>query len=218
MLKLYYAPGACSFVPHAGLEIIKAATGHDFEAQPIKLHKGEQRTPEYVALNPDAQVPTLLVEGQPLTQIVAICDYLDRLYPQVGLLPTDPWQRAQALSSLAWINNTVHPTFTHVFMPFKFGDGEATQAEIKRMGIANYRVLLERIQAHVAKLPAFWFGANPSFHDAYALTLFRWGGFAQIDPDSMPAYKAYVARVAEAAPIAAAIAREGFKLDVYKRD
>jgi glutathione S-transferase len=218
MIKLYYAPGACSFVPHAALEIIKAANGTPFEALPIKLHKGEQRSSEYLAINPNGQVPTLVVDGQPLTQIVAICDYLDRRHPDVGMLPTDPWQRAQALSSLAWINNTVHPTFTHVFMPERFGDGEAVQAEVKRTAMAQYRALLERIEAHVAGLSAFWFGVNPSFHDAYALTLFRWGGFARIDPDTMPAYKAYVARVAASAPIAAAIAREGFKLDVYKRD
>jgi glutathione S-transferase len=53
-LELYFAPGACSFVPHAGLESIKAATGEPFEPKLVKLHKGEQRTPEYLAMNPSA--------------------------------------------------------------------------------------------------------------------------------------------------------------------
>ena len=78
MMKLYYGPGACSFVPHAALEVIKAATGADFETQTVKLHKGEQRTPEYLALNPLGLVPVLVEDGKALTQIVAICDYLDR--------------------------------------------------------------------------------------------------------------------------------------------
>jgi glutathione S-transferase len=81
MMKLYYGPGACSFVPHAALEVIKAATGTDFETQSVKLHKGEQRTPEYLALNPLGLVPVLVEDGKPLTQIVAICDYLDRRFP-----------------------------------------------------------------------------------------------------------------------------------------
>ncbi|MBP8898272.1 MAG: glutathione S-transferase N-terminal domain-containing protein, partial [Sulfuritalea sp.] len=81
MMKLYYGPGACSFVPHVGLEAIKAATGEDFEAQSVKLHKGEQRTPEYLAMNPLGLVPVLVDEGRVLTQIVAICDYLDRGFP-----------------------------------------------------------------------------------------------------------------------------------------
>jgi glutathione S-transferase len=217
MLKLYYAPGACSFVPHVALEIVKASTGQDFEAQPVKLHKGEQKSAEYLAINPNGQVPTLMVDGEPLTQIVAICDYLDRRHPQAALLPAEPWARTQALSTLAWMNNTVHPTFTHVFMPFKFADDAATQAEVKRMASVQYRELLERIQAHVDGLEAFWLGTAPSVLDAYALTLFRWGGFAGIDPDTLSAYKAYVARVAACPPVAAAIEREGIKLDVYKR-
>lgn len=217
MLKLYFAPGACSFVPHVALEIIRAATGRDFETQMLKMHKGEHKTPEYLAINPDGQVPTLLVDGQPLTQIVAICDYLDRRFPQAGLLPTDAFQRAQATSWFAWMNNTVHPTFSHVFMPGKFADGEAVQAEIKRHAVVQYRSLLERIQAQVAAAAPYWLGAAPSILDAYALTLFRWGGFAGIDPDSLPAYHAYVKGLTECPPIAAAIAREGIRLDTYKK-
>ena len=117
MLKLYYGPGACSFVPHAALEVVKAPARAEFETQTVKLHKGEQHTPEYLALNPLGLVPVLVDGGKPLTQIVAICDFLDRRFPQAALLPVDPWQRAQALSSFAWMNNTVHPTFTHVFRP-----------------------------------------------------------------------------------------------------
>ncbi len=217
MIELHYGPGACSFVPHAGLEAIKAATGHDFVPRPVKLHKGEQATPEYLAINPNAQVPTLVVEGRSLSQIVAICDYLDRRFPQVGLLPTDPWERAQAMSEFMWMNNTVHPTFTHVFMPERFGDGEATQAELKRFAALHYRRYLERIQERVAAAKPFWFGERISFHDAYALTLLRWGGFAGIDPESLPVYKAYVDRVAECPPIAAAIAREGIRLSTFRK-
>ena len=99
MIELYFAPGACSFVPHVGLEAVKAATGEEFKFNLVKLHKNEQKTPEYLAMNPNGQVPVLVVDGKPLNQIVAICDFLDRRFPQVGLLPSEPWQRAQALSS-----------------------------------------------------------------------------------------------------------------------
>jgi len=122
MLQLYFAPGACSFVPHVGLEAIRAATGESFEPKLVKLHKGEQKSPEYLAINPHGQVPVLIADGQPLNQIVAICDYLDRRFPQAGLLPAESWARARALSQLAWMNNTVHPTFTHVFRPAEFAD------------------------------------------------------------------------------------------------
>ena len=217
MIELYFAPGACSFVPHVGLEAIKGATGEDFKPNLVKLHKGENKTPEYLAMNPNGQVPVLVVDGKPLSQIVAICDYLDRRYPQAGLLPTESWARAQAMSQLAWFNNTVHPTFTRWFRTGYFAEGEAAQAEVKRLAAAQFRQHLERIQEWSRAAAPLWFGARPSFHDAYAFTLLRWGGYAGIDPDAFPAYRAYVDRVVQSPPVAAALDRERIKLDTYKK-
>lgn len=217
MNTLYFAPGACSFVPHVALELVKAATGEDFEPKLVKLHKGEQKSPEYLAINPNGQVPVLVVDGKPLTQIVAICEYLDRRYPKLGFLPTEPWARAEALSQLAWMNNTVHPTFTHIFRPGDFTDNEAAQAEVKRFGAQKFRGLLERIQEWAKKAAPFWLGAKPSFHDAYSFTFLRWGGYAGIDPKSLPAYYAYIAeRVMPHPAVAAALARERVQLDTFK--
>ncbi len=215
MIQLYFAPGACSFVPHVALEIVQAATGTAFEPKMLKMAKGEHKTPEYLALNPNGQVPLLVVDGKPLAQIVAICDWLDRSFPQAGLLPSDSWARSQALSTLAWMNNTVHPTFTHVFRPGNFAESEAAQAEIRKMAVAKFRGHLERIQSLV---PAAGFatGAKLSPLDAYAVTLFRWGGMAGIDPATIPAYTAYAERVAAQAPVAAALQREGLQLHTYK--
>ena len=217
MRKLYYGPGACSFVSHAALEIIKAATGDEFETQLVKLHKGEQNTPEFRALNPDGQVPVLLVDGVPLTQIVAISTYLDALYPQLELLPREPWARARMLATMAWMNNTVHPTFTHIFMPHKFAEDEAARAELKRYNTQLFRQQLERIAAMVAQADPYINGAKLSFLDLYAMVFLRWGGLAGIDPDSLPGYKAFVERVAALPPVAAALARENQPLHYFKK-
>jgi len=115
------------------------------------------------------------------------------------------------------MNNTVHPTFTHVFMPEKFADDEAARAELKRFNAAQYRRHLERIQGWVADANPFWFGAKLSFHDAYACTLLRWGGLAGIDPDTLPGLKAFVERVSAAAPVAAAMERERIPVHMYKK-
>jgi len=215
-LELYFAPGACSFVAHVALEAIKAATGQAFEPKLVKLHKGEQKTPEYLAMNPNGQVPVLVADGKPLNQIVAICDFLDRSFPKAALLPAEPWARAQAMSQLAWMNNTVHPTFTRVFRSAEFAEGEAAQAEVKKMAQARYRKLLERIQDWTAGAKPYWFGERVTPHDAYAFTLLRWGGIAGVDPKTLPGYLAYVERVMAAPPVAAALERERIKLDTYK--
>jgi glutathione S-transferase len=215
-LELYFAPGACSFVPHVALEAIKAATKHDFEAKLVKLHKGEQKTPEYLALNPNGQVPVLVADGRPLNQIVAIVDFLDRNFPAAVLLPASAWARAQALSQLAWMNNTVHPTFTRVFRSSEFAEGEAAQADVKKTAQAKFRQHLERIQGWAAGAKPYWQGERITPHDAYAFTLLRWGGIAGIDPKSLPGYLAYVERVMAAPPVMAALERERVTLDTYK--
>ena len=148
-LKLHFAPGACSFVPHALLEL----AGAPFEPALVKLHKGEQRSPEYLALNPRGQVPVLVDGGEVITQIVAILLHLDAKLPQAGILPASGLARTRALSTLAWMNNTVHPTFTHVFMPQKFTDDDAAQKAIREFGAARYRELLGEIESAWNAIP-----------------------------------------------------------------
>ena len=216
MLELYFAPGACSFVPHVALEVVKAATGENFEPKLVKLHKQENKTPEYLAMNPNGQVPVLMAEGRPLNQIVAIVDYLDRRFPSARLLPAEAWGRAQALSQLAWMNNTVHPNFTHYFRPESYTETEAGKAEVKKVAAAQYGERLGRIQEWTAGAKPFWLGAQVSPLDAYAFTLFRWGGYAGVDPAPLAGLKAHVERVMAAPPVAAALERERIKLDTYK--
>jgi glutathione S-transferase len=215
-LELYFAPGACSFVPHVSLEAIKAATGQAFEPKIVKLHKGEQKSPEYLAINPNGQVPVLVADGKPLNQIVAIIDFLDRSFPKAGLLPAEAGARAQALSQLAWMNNTAHPTFTRVFRTGEFAESDAAKAEVKAMAQARFRQHLERIQGWVAGAKPYWHGERITPHDAYAFTLLRWGGIAGIDPKSLPGLLAYVEKAMTAAPMEAALERERVRLDTYK--
>src|SRR5687767_393931 len=77
-LKLYFAPGACSFVPHTLLE----TAGVPFEPVMVKLHKGEQNSPEYRAVNPRGQVPVLVDGDATITQILAIVGYLADRFPE----------------------------------------------------------------------------------------------------------------------------------------
>jgi glutathione S-transferase len=144
---------------------------------------------------------------------LAICDYLDRRFPQAGLLPVDSWARAQAISTFAWMNDTVHPNFTHIFRTQKFADDEAAQAEVRRKAKDTFRAQLERIQGMAEKAAPYLLGDKLSFIDAYALVFLRWAGMAGIDPAGLPGYQAYVRNLAESPPVAAAIAREGIKLD-----
>jgi glutathione S-transferase len=203
-------------VPHALLETI----GEPFEPVLVKLHKGEQNAPDYRAMNPRGQVPVLVDGDAVITQILAIVDYLDRRHPAFGFLPSDPLPRAKVMETLAWMNNTVHPTFTHVFMPFKFSDKPEVQAELKAYNAQLYAPMLADIEAMARKAGAAGsqFLAGPRFGplDAYALTLLRWGGYAGIDPSRFPTLWAHVQKMAQLPAVARAIARERLQLNVYQ--
>lgn len=211
-LKLFFAPGACSFVPHAMLEI----AGVNFEPAMVKLHRGEQRTADYLALNPRGQVPVLVDDGVVITQIVAILLHLDAKLPQAHILPASGMARTHALSVLAWMNNTVHPTFTHFFMPQKFSDDEAAQKTMRAFAVLRYRECLQEIEGLSANAAPWIMGEHPGALDAYALTLLRWGGYAGIDPASLRATWDLAQRFAALPGVAPVVERERLELNVYK--
>jgi glutathione S-transferase len=105
MLTLYFCPGASSMAPHMALHEI----GEAFDARPISLAKREQRTPEFLAINPEGKVPTLLIDGRVLTEVAGILFYLAKRFPDAGLLPTDVEGEAQAVSWMSFIASTLHP-------------------------------------------------------------------------------------------------------------
>ena len=109
-LTLYFAPGSSSMAPHIALHEV----GAPFESRPISFHARDNRDPAYLALNPEGKVPTLLVDGRPLTEVAAILFYLARRYPDAGLLPHgdtegDIEAEAQVLSWMSFIASTLHP-------------------------------------------------------------------------------------------------------------
>ena len=106
MLKLYYCPGTSSMAPHIALHEV----GAPFETEVISLRNKTNRAPEYLAINLEGKVPTLLVDGRPLTEVAGILHYLAKRFPEAGLLPKDDIEaEAQAVSWMSFIAASVHP-------------------------------------------------------------------------------------------------------------
>ena len=92
--------------PHIALHEI----GVPFESRPLSFAKKENRTPAYLAINPEGKVPTLLIDERPLTEVAAILFYLARRFPEARLLPEDDIEaEAQAVSWMSFIAATLHP-------------------------------------------------------------------------------------------------------------
>lgn len=211
--KLYFAPGTCSLVPHIALEL----TGQPFDTQLIKAHKGELRSPEFLALNPMGQVPVLQDGDEVVTQIIAITLYLDALHPQAGLFPQELLARTHAIETMAWINNTVHTTFNRVFKPDGSVDDSAMQAAVRDKAKQTYATLMQRLQDKVvaaqAKGLTFLSGATLGAVDAYALTVIRWAQVGGMQPEQLwPQLWAYAEQVATQPAVHRALERERITL------
>ena len=107
MLTLYYSPGSSSMATHIALNEV----GEPFELKLTALHRQENRSPEYLAVNPEGKVPTLVIDGYKLTEVAATLWYLARRHPEAGLLPQhgDIMAEARIISWMSFIAATIHP-------------------------------------------------------------------------------------------------------------
>ncbi|GAA0633864.1 maleylacetoacetate isomerase [Sphingomonas ursincola] len=80
-----------------------------YRAVPTDLLTRQQKAPDYVARNPQGLVPMLHIDGQDLTQSLAIIDYLDATRPEPRLIPADPVARAATLARAMVIIADIHP-------------------------------------------------------------------------------------------------------------
>lgn len=106
MLTLYFSPGSSSMAPHIALHEI----GVPFESRPLSLARKQMRSPEFLAINPEGKVPTLVIDGRALTEVAGILFYLARQFPEAKLMPvSDPEAEARVVSWMSFVASTLHP-------------------------------------------------------------------------------------------------------------
>jgi glutathione S-transferase len=158
-MKLYFSNGSCSLASHIMLE----EAGAKFDAQRLNLREGEHKRPEYLAINPKAKVPALVVDGGVITENPAILSYIADTHPQANLLaPPGDLQRAKAQEWLAWCASTVHRDFSPLFRDSNHGE--------QRKLVQSH---LDQFEAWLAG--PYVLGERFSIADAYTLVFTLWG-------------------------------------------
>eukprot|EP00127_Corallochytrium_limacisporum_P003701 Clim_evm33s152 gene=Clim_evmTU33s152 len=105
-VELYsYYRSSCSW----RIRLVLAIKGIDYKYHPVHLLKGEQRDQEYHKKNPFNKVPTLVHNGNPISQTQAICEYLEEVFPGNPILPKDPKTRAIVREISAGVACDVQP-------------------------------------------------------------------------------------------------------------
>jgi glutathione S-transferase len=171
MLTLYFSPGASSMAPHIALHEV----GAPFTSKHISLAKKENREPAFLAINPEGKVPTLLVDGRPMTEVAAILFYLAKRFPEARLLPNgDIEAEAQAISWMSFIASTIHPA--------------------RRQGIEYARTVWELAEARLGKRE--WAVGQYSIADIHLFRLFwRFRDSLKPGPGEFPNLNAHYDRM-----------------------
>lgn len=106
MLKLYHHG---SSVCAAKVRIVLHEKDLDWESEYVDILKGEQFDPTYQKLNPNAVVPTLVHDNKVVIESTVNCEYLDDVFPNPPLRPTDPYQLAQMRIWTKRVDEHLHP-------------------------------------------------------------------------------------------------------------
>jgi glutathione S-transferase len=207
-VKLYYAPGACSLASHIALEEV----GLPYETQKMNLAEGDQRKPEYLRLNPRGRVPTLVVDGEPMTENVGILTFVAGGHPQAGIWPKKTWDQAKLVSTMAWLSNTVHPAYGHIVRPERYADDDASREAIKTKGRAVFEGYLREVDGLLAGQK--WCIANQyTVADGYLLVFYRWANRQKMPVRELKNYSALIDRVLARKAVQKVMADEGITLD-----
>ena len=205
-MKLYYAPGACSLGIHVLLEEI----GKPYELARLNLAEGEQRKPEFAAVNRKGKVPTLVRDdGTVLTEFPAIAWWLALGNPGAGLVPGDAEGQARVLEALDYIVGTVHGQgFGRIFRPARFtprdADHEEVQAQGRQLFIEGMRLMDEALAGKD------WLLGDFSIADAALFYVEFWA--TRVGIDLPPNCAAHLARMKARPAVQRAMEQEGLPI------
>lgn len=167
---LYYAPGAASFLVHWLLIEVDAP----YELRLVDTAARQQKTPGYLALNPNGVVPTLVIDGKPRYEAAALAMLLADRHPRAGLAPAfDAPQRADYVQWMFNLANMVQPLFRQWWYPGEPA-GEADADALRAHCAPRIEAQWQRIDDHLAAHGPYLLGKDISAADFYLTMLMRW--------------------------------------------
>ncbi len=205
MYVLYYSPGAASFAVHWLL----IELGVPFEARRLDLDAQEHKCPEYLKLNPNGLVPTLLIDGKPVYESAALVALLAERHPEAKLSPAvGTAERTAYLQWMFHLSNTLQSAFRTWFYPEGAAGAaniDAAKAEVR----PRIEAAWERMGSHLSSAGPMMCGERLSAVDFFATMLMRWSRNMPRPATDWPEIASYVSKMKARPSFRELYAREG---------
>lgn len=203
LMKLYYAPGACSLSPH----IVLRELGIPFDLEKVDMQSKKTASgADFSSVHKKSYVPQLELEnGEILSEGAVIVQYLADQKPEAGLAPKlGSFERVRLNEMLNFIASEIHKSFS----PFFYGLSEETREFYKKKLGRGFKYLSEKLQGQ-----KYLMGEQFTIADAYLFTVLNWTKPLQIDLSEWPALIQFMERVGARPKVQEALKAEGLIKD-----
>lgn len=182
MLTLYYAPNTCALASHIALIETDAA----YELRRIDFAAAQQRSPDYLTLNPKGRVPALVTPQGVLTETPALLAFIAQSFPAAGLAPlNDAFTFARVQEFNSYLCATLHVAHAHRMRGYRWADDEAAIAAMQRKVPQSVGEGFALIESDMFVGP--WvMGDSYTICDPYLFTLAQWMEADGVDPTRFP--------------------------------
>jgi glutathione S-transferase len=204
MMKLYYAPGTCALASHIALE----EAGAEYSTVKINFATSEQRSVEYLAINPKGRVPSLVTDRGILTETPAMLAYIAQSFPKAKLAPLeDPFRFAEVQAFNSYLCSTVHVAHAHRMRGHRWVDDPSAMEAMKKKVPETVAACFELIESKMLQGP--WvMGETYTICDPYLFTLAQWMKSDGVDPARFPKVSTHRDRMAERPAVRKVLAEE----------
>ena len=206
MLTLYYAAHTCSLATHIVLEEV----GADYSTARIDFGSAQQRSPEYMKVNPKGRVPALVTDRGILTETPAMLAFVAQSFPASDLaLMNDPFSFAQVQAFNSYLCSHLHIAHAHRMRGSRWVDADDAHsiAAMQRKVPESVGSGFELVEREMLKGP--WvMGERYTICDPYLFTLAQWLEADGVDPTKIPKVVDHRRRMSVRPGVRKAIAEE----------
>jgi len=202
MHTLYYATDTCALASHIALKDAGAA----YALRRIDFQATQQRSPDYLAINPKGRVPALVTADGILTETPAILAFIAQSFPHARLAPADPFGFARLQEFNSYICSTLHVAHSHRMRGNRWADDRAAIESMQRKVPQSVGACYDHVETQIAG--PWVMGDCYTVADAYLFTMAQWLEADGIDPARCPKAIGHRARMREWPNVRAAIEEE----------